>query len=59
MKYIVGSFIISFGVLLIVVLILGSLKVKAPENIMTYLGIAWVVLAIIAYPLARKIVRDD
>ena len=59
MKYIIGSLIISFGILLIVVLVLGSLKVEAPENIMTYLGIAWVVLAIIAYPLARKIVRDD
>ncbi len=59
MKYIIGSFIISFGILLVLVLILGSLKVKAPDNIMTYLGLAWVVLAIFAYPLARKIVRDD
>ena len=59
MKYIVGSFIISFGILLILVFILGSLKIEAPDNIMTYLGIAWVVLAIFAYPLARKIIRDD
>ncbi len=59
MKYIIGSFIMSFGILLVLVLILGSLKVKAPDNIMTYLGIAWVVLAIFAYPLARKFVRDD
>ncbi len=59
MKYILGSFIISFGILLVLVLILGSLKVKAPDNIMTYLGLAWVVLAIFAYPLARKIVRSD
>ena len=59
MKYIIGSFIISFGILLILVFILGSLKIEAPDNIMTYLGIAWVVLAIFAYPLARKIIRDD
>ncbi len=55
-KHIIGSFIISFGILLVVVLVLGSLKVKTPDNIMDYLGIAWVVLAIIAYPLSRKIV---
>jgi|GEM_PF-2982675 len=59
MKYIIASFIMSSGVLLVLVFILGSLKIKAPDNIMTYLGIAWVVLAILAYPLARKIIRTD
>ncbi len=59
MKYIIGSFIISFGILLVLVLIMGSLKLKAPDNVMYYLGLAWVVLAIFAYPLTRKIVRDD
>lgn len=59
MKYIIGSFIMSFGFLLILVFVLGSFNVKAPDNVMIYLGIAWIVLAILAYPLARKIVRDD
>ncbi|MGL1930584.1 MAG: hypothetical protein OCC45_02360 [Desulfotalea sp.] len=59
MKHILGSFIISFGILVIFVFILGSLKIKAPDNVMSYLGIAWVVLAIFSYPLAKKIVRTD
>lgn len=59
MKNIIGSFIISFGILLVLVFFLGALKIKAPDDIMTYLGIAWVVLAIMVYPLARRIVRDD
>ena len=58
MKYIIGSFIISFGILFVVVVALISLKVEAPENVMQYLGIAWVLLAIVTYPLAKKVVRD-
>lgn len=57
MKYIIGSFIISFGILFVVVLMLRMLNVQPPENIMEYLGIAWVVLAIVTYPLARKLIR--
>ena len=57
MKYILGSIIISFGILFVVVLMLRMLNVQPPENIMEYLGIAWVVLAIITYPLARKLIR--
>ena len=57
MKYIIGSFIISFGILFVIVVALISLKVEAPENVMQYLGIAWVLLAICTYPLAKKIVR--
>ena len=59
MKYIIGSFIISFGILLIGIFLMATMKIKAPDDIMLYLGIAWVVLAILVYPLARKIVRVD
>lgn len=58
MKYIVGSIIISFGILLVVVILLRSLNVEAPDNIMKYLGFAWLVLAVVTYPLAKKLVRD-
>ncbi len=58
MKYIIGSLIISFGILLVAVLVLRSLQVQAPENVMEYLGLAWTVLAIISYPLARKLIRN-
>jgi hypothetical protein len=57
MKYIIGSLIISFGLLMAAIILLVSLGVKAPDNIMEYLGLAWVLLAIAAYPLARKIIR--
>jgi len=58
MKYIIGSLIISFGILLVLVIVSISLSLKAPENGITYFAIAWGVLAIITYPLAKKIVRD-
>ena len=57
MKYIIGSLIISFGILFVAVLILMSLMEKPPENFMKYLGLAWALLAIISYPLARKLIR--
>lgn len=58
MKKISGSLIISFGFLLLIVIFWRSLNVKAPENIMTYLGITWPLLAIVIYPLAKKLIRD-
>jgi hypothetical protein len=58
MKYIIGSLIISFGILFVVVLLLISLNVQAPENVMKYLGWAWALLAIVTYPLAKKLIRD-
>jgi len=57
MKYIIGSLIISSGILFVVVLILMSLMDKPPENMIKYLGLAWILLAIISYPLARKLIR--
>ena len=58
MKYIAGSLTISFGILFVAIAVLMSIGVKAPEGIMGYLGLAWILLAIVTYPLARKIVRD-
>ena len=58
MKYIIGSLIISFGILFVAVVILMSLNVQAPESGVKYLGLAWVLLAIFTYPLAKKLIRD-
>ena len=58
MKYIVGSLIISFGILFVAVVLLISLNVQAPESVMKYLGLAWVLLAIVSYPLAKKLIRN-
>jgi len=57
-NYIIGSLIISFGILFVTVIVLRLLQVEAPEDVMTYLGLAWVLLAIFTYPLAKKIVRN-
>ena len=57
MKYIIGSLIISFGVIFVGLIILIALHVKAPSNILEYLGVAWFFLALLCYPIARKIIR--
>lgn len=57
MKYIFGSLIISFGILFVAVVLLVSLNLPLTENVVKYLGLAWVILAIITYPFAKKIVR--
>ncbi len=57
LKYMTGSLIISFGILLVLVVLLRSLQLEAPEDIMMYLGLAWIGLAIVIYPFAKKIIR--
>ena len=58
MKYVMGSLIISFGILLVLVVLSMSLNVKAPANGMKYFILAWGILAIFTYPLAKKVVRE-
>lgn len=58
MKYILGSLIISFGILLVLLIVSISLNLKAPENGIEYFLIAWGLLAVFTYPLAKKVVRD-
>jgi len=58
MKYIIGSLIISFGIIFVAVVVLMSLNVQAPESVMKYLGLAWALLAIFTYPLAKKLIRN-
>ncbi len=58
MKYILGSLVISFGVILVTAILLRSLGVPFTETTMKYLGIAWGILIIVSYPIAKKIVRD-
>jgi hypothetical protein len=58
MKYIAGSLIISFGILFVAAVVLMSLGVQVPEIVMKYLWLTWGSLAIIIYPLAKKIIRN-
>jgi hypothetical protein len=41
----------------VAVVVLMSLNVQAPESVMKYLGLAWALLAIVTYPLAKKLIR--
>ena len=56
-KYMIGSLIISFGFLLVLVVLVRAMGIEAPRDIMLYLGIAWLVLAILSLPLAKRLVR--
>lgn len=58
MKYIIGSLIISFGILIVLFLVLASMNLQAPDGSMKYFGIAWLVLAVLCYPLSKKLVRE-
>jgi hypothetical protein len=57
MKYIIGSLIISFGILLVLAIMLMFLELQAPAIVMEYVGLVWLALAVVTYPLARRIVR--
>ena len=57
LKYMAGSLIISFGILLVIIILLRSLQLEAPDGVAIYLGITWIVLAVLTYPLAKKIMR--
>ena len=35
-----------------------SIGIKAPDGVMKYLGLAWIIVAIASYPFAKKIIRD-
>ena len=57
MKYIIGSIIISFAILFVAMIVVMALGVQAPDNLMQNLGWVWLILSVICYPLARKIIR--
>ncbi len=57
MKYIIGALIISFGLLFLIVVVLNAMGIRAPDNSLQYMGIAWAVLALLLYPVAKKIIR--
>lgn len=58
MKYIIGSLIISFGLLLVLVAVSIAMNVQVPEDGMKYFMLVWGGLAILTYPLAKKLIRE-
>ncbi|GJM08374.1 MAG: hypothetical protein DHS20C11_06500 [Lysobacteraceae bacterium] len=59
LKYFAGSLIISFGILMVIVFIAVSFGVDAPQEILRYLLLTWVLLAICIMPFAKKIIRVE
>jgi hypothetical protein len=57
MKYIIGSLIISFGAIVVGLIVILALQIKAPPNALGYFIAAWAFLAILCYPVAKKIIR--
>ena len=56
MKYIAGSLIISFGLLFIGVVLSNAMGIKAGDDLFTYLGVAWLVLAAMVYPFSKNLI---
>ncbi len=57
LKYFAGSLIISFGVLIVIALIVRAIGIALPSEIARYLPVIWISLAIFLFPLSKRIVR--
>ena len=58
-KYFVGSLIVSFGILLVLAIIVRSMGIDFPQEISRYLPLIWILLAVCIMPFASKIVRVE
>ena len=57
MRFIIGALIISIGLLFVGMVILNAMGIKSPTDTPAHFGIAWLVMAVLCYPIARKIMR--
>ena len=57
LKYFIGSLIISFGILLVIGMMLRAAGAQAPNLISDHLLIVWIVLAIVISPFTKNIIR--
>ncbi len=57
LKYFAGSLIISFGLLIVLLLIVRAVGIEMPHEFSRYMLLIWASLAVILLPLAKKIVR--
>jgi len=58
-KYFLGSLIISFGILIVLLIVSRSVGITMPDDILYYLLLAWVSLSVLIFPFAKKIVRVE
>ena len=59
LKYCVGSLIISFGVLLVIAIIMRGIGIQIPDEVSRYSLLIWVSLAVLILPWAKKIIRVE
>lgn len=57
LKYYIGSLIISFGILMLLAIIMRAIGLSLPKEVEQYLLFIWLGLAVILMPLAKKLVR--
>ena len=57
MRFVIGALIISIGLLFVGMVILNAMGIKSPTDTPAHFGIAWLVMAVLCYPIARKIMR--
>ena len=48
---------ISFGILFVGLIIMRTVPFDPPDDMLLYVGIAWAVLAVLTYPLAKRLIR--
>lgn len=57
LKYFAGSLIISFGIMFVVSILVRAFQIELPDNAARYGLAAWILLAIMILPFAKKIIR--
>lgn len=58
-KYFVGSLIISFGVLMLLAIVLKAVEFSLPEVIASNLLWIWIGLALVISPFAKNFIRVE
>jgi len=56
MKYIIGAVLISSLIFFLIALFINGIGVIPSQSILEYSWIAWGILVLLCYPLAKKIV---
>jgi len=56
-KYFIGSLIISFGILLVIAVMVRAAEVQVPESISDKFLLIWFGLALVITPFAKNIIR--
>lgn len=57
LKYYIGSLIISFGILLVLAIVMRAIGLDLPSEVEQYLLFIWLGLALLLMPVAKHLVR--